>query len=233
MDALNWTLLLAAAAIGVTHTALGPDHYVPFVLLARTRGWSRARTCWITALCGIGHVLSSLLLGSVGLALGVGVGRLEAWEWGRGNLAAWCLVAFGLAYAAWGARKAFRERRGFEPHTHDDHVHLHGGGDRPHRHARPAATDVTFWTMFAIFVLGPCEPLIPLFVLPASRGDWMLAAAAAVVFGVATVGVMVGVTLLGISGLRRLRLAPLAAWSHTLAGGIIAAAGLAVVVLGW
>ena len=61
------------AAIAVTHTALGPDHYLPFVLLAQARGWSRTRAAWVTAVCGIGHVLSSLLLGTIGLALGVGV----------------------------------------------------------------------------------------------------------------------------------------------------------------
>ncbi|MHC5024247.1 MAG: sulfite exporter TauE/SafE family protein [Planctomycetota bacterium] len=232
MDATGWTLPLAAAAIAVTHTALGPDHYLPFVMLARARGWSRTRTAWITAVCGIGHVASSLLLATIGLALGAGVARLESWELGRGNLAGWCLVAFGLAYASWGVRKAFRRRRGFEPHRHDNHVHLHGGGDRPHRHAGPVAADATFWTLFALFVLGPCEPLIPLFVLPASRGEWLPAALAAAVFGVATIGVMVGLTLVGLAGVSRLRFERFAEWSHALAGGIIAAAGVAVVTLG-
>ena len=41
-----------AASIGVVHTLLGPDHYLPFVALARTRRWSTARTAAVTAACG-------------------------------------------------------------------------------------------------------------------------------------------------------------------------------------
>ena len=78
MDGLSWSLLFAAAAIAVTHTALGPDHYLPFIMLARSRGWSPARAALITAVCGVGHVISSLLLGGLGVALGIG-GLLYDW----------------------------------------------------------------------------------------------------------------------------------------------------------
>jgi len=33
-------ILGSAAFIGFIHTLLGPDHYVPFVALARSRNWS-------------------------------------------------------------------------------------------------------------------------------------------------------------------------------------------------
>jgi threonine/homoserine/homoserine lactone efflux protein len=83
-----------------------------------------------------------------------------------------------------------------------------------------------------IFVLGPCEPLIPLFVLPASRGDWTLAAATAVVFTVTTLVTMVALTAAALKGATRLRLGRLERWSHTLAGSVIAASGLAILFLG-
>ena len=38
---LIW-MVLAAAALGVVHTLLGPDHYLPFIFLSRARGWSAA-----------------------------------------------------------------------------------------------------------------------------------------------------------------------------------------------
>ena len=41
-------LLVTAASIGVVHTLLGPDHYLPFVAMAKARGWSLARTLRIT-----------------------------------------------------------------------------------------------------------------------------------------------------------------------------------------
>jgi hypothetical protein len=49
MDGFSWSLLLGAAAIALTHTVLGPDHYLPFVALARARRWSVARTATVTA----------------------------------------------------------------------------------------------------------------------------------------------------------------------------------------
>jgi len=233
MTGLSWSLILAAVGLGFIHTVLGPDHYLPFVMLARARHWSLTRTLLITTACGVGHVASSVVLGGVGLALGVAVGRLEAWETGRGDLAAWALVAFGTAYAVWGVRHALRSARGLEPHQHRGHVHLHSAGHQPHEHeAGGAASATTFWTLFLVFVLGPCEPLIPLFLLPASRGSWGMAAVVAVVFGVVTVLTMVGLTTLAVTGVRHLPLGPLERWSHAMAGVLVAACGLSVIFLG-
>jgi hypothetical protein len=235
VDGLSWSLLLAAAGVGLVHTLLGPDHYLPFIMLARARGWTGRRTALVTLACGSGHVISSLLLGGVGVGLGIAVSRLEEVEGGRGSLAAWALVAFGVAYAAWGIRKAIRHSRGLEPHSHGGRVHLHAHGDQSHGHADGdglVSSRPSFWALFIIFVLGPCEPLVPLFVLPASRDRWDLALAAAVVFGVITVGTMVGMTMLGWMGLKTSHLGRLSRWDHVLAGGVIALSGLAILFLG-
>ena len=232
MDAFSWNLLLAAAGVAVLHTLLGPDHYLPFIMLARAGHWSRTKTAMVTTLCGIGHILSSLLLGGIGLLLGAAVRHIEDVEGARGDWAAWGLVAFGMAYAFWGIRHALRHARQLDPHTHGDVVHLHTHGGRTHAHdgARPARK--TFWSLFVIFVLGPCEPLIPLFVLPASRGRWDLAVITGVFFGIITVSLMVSATLLGLAGLNRLPLGRLERWSHAMAGGVIALSGVAVLALG-
>jgi len=231
IDGISWSLLLAAGTIGVLHTTLGPDHYLPFVMLARARGWKPWRTAMVTITCGAGHVLSSLALGAVGVAVGLSRTRLAGVEAGRGTVAAWLLVGFGVAYAVWGVRRAVRRVQGLEPHTHGGHVHLHRRGDRPHAHAQ-AHGGSTFWALFIVFVLGPCEPLIPLVVVPASQGRWTLAGAIALVFGLTTVATMVALTLIPLLGLRRLDLGPLERWSHALAGAVIALSGMAVLWLG-
>ncbi|MDD5693847.1 MAG: hypothetical protein PHD61_00875, partial [Bacteroidales bacterium] len=79
-------LCVTALSIGFIHTLLGPDHYLPFIVLARARDWSVMKTGLITAVCGLGHVGSSVLLGLLGVALGVGISRLEGFEAFRGNL---------------------------------------------------------------------------------------------------------------------------------------------------
>jgi len=147
-----------AAALGFVHTLLGPDHYLPFIVMNRARKWSAAKTAWITFACGVGHVLSSVVLGLIGIAFGVAVMKLEAFEAFRGNLAAWALIGFGFAYAGWGIHRGVRNR----PHTH-----LHLKGD--HSHESAVKANITPWILFTIFVLGPCEPLIPLLMYPAAK----------------------------------------------------------------
>lgn len=259
-DALTVNLLLSASAVAVVHTALGPDHTLPFVMLARARRWSLRRTLIVTALCGLGHVGSSLLLGSLGLAAGLSNAKLGGLEASRGSLAAWAMIAFGAVYALWGARRAWRERRGLELHAHAGHVHLHAGGahahshgllfgDRAHAHELAAAASnassarfeelpappqrsASFWTLFLVFVLGPCEPLIPLYFLPASQGRWALASWTAIVFSIVTLATMLALVAMACLGLRCLPLARFDRWAHALAGGVIALSGMLVLGLG-
>jgi hypothetical protein len=233
MDGLNWSILLAAAGVGFVHTVLGPDHYVPFLMLAKAGGWSRLRAVTAAGVCGLAHVASSVLLGGIGVLLGIAVGQIERVEGGRGSLAAWALVAFGLAYGVWGVRRALGRSRGLEMHTHEGRVHIHSHGGRPHRHSQVASRpSAAFWAMLTVFILGPCEPLIPLFVLPASRGQWELAGLTALVFGIVTVGSMMLATWIGVAGLHKIPLGPLERWSHAIAGAIIAASGLSIITLG-
>ncbi len=232
MDGFSWTMILAGAGVAVVHTALGPDHTLPFIMLARARKWSTVKTVWVTLLCGVGHVSSSVVLGGIGLAAGYGVGHFRMFENLRGSVAAWMMVLFGFAYAVWGVRIAWRRRAGLVPHEHEGHVHLHIGGNRSHNTHAKDYSGTTFWVLFTIFVLGPCEPLIPLFMAPASRGNWKLAFLAGAVFGLFTLLSMVVLVLIGLAGVRRLPLGALERWSHAMAGVIIGSSGLAMLLLG-
>ena len=162
-------LALSAAAIAFAHTVLGPDHYLPFVAMARARGWSMSRTLRITLLCGAGHLAGSVVLGLAGIALGIQLSALTWMEGIRGSLAAWMLIGFGLAYTAWGLRQAHRNRRHTHWHHHDGitHAHEHSHHDaHAHVHQAPASPkSLTPWVLFVIFILGPCEPLIPILIV--------------------------------------------------------------------
>src|SRR3989338_11555273 len=97
-----FVLMAAAVSLGVVHTLLGPDHYLPFVAIGRARRWSFKKTAFVTVICGIGHILGAFLLWVFGIALGLQIGKLEMIEGMRGNLAAWVFIAFGLIYFVWG-----------------------------------------------------------------------------------------------------------------------------------
>ena len=233
-------LILTAASIGFLHTLLGPDHYLPFVMIAQARKWSRVRTAWITFLCGVGHVAGSVVLGAVGIAAGMAVGAIEGAESIRGDIAAWLLMAMGLVYMSWGLRQAWRSR----PHTHghfhlaeDEHQHQHSHDtDHAHLHeaapGKPRKKSITPWVLFLIFVFGPCEPLIPILMYPAARKSIWGVAAVTAVFALATIATMLTVVLAATFGLRRLPTARLERYSHALAGAIILLCGVSIRFLG-
>jgi nickel/cobalt exporter len=230
---LAWT----AAGIGLFHTLTGPDHYLPFIVIGRARQWSITKTLTITALCGLGHVLGSIVLGFIGIAAGIAVHKLVGIESLRGEIAAWVLIAFGLAYAVWGLRRGYRNR----PHTHS-HLHLDGSHhthehihieDHTHVHAaEEQKVNLTPWVLFIIFVLGPCEPLIPLLMFPAAQNSLAGVAFIAGIFGAVTIATMTTIVVLAQVGIQRLPLGGLERYSHALAGGTIALSGLAVAFLG-
>ena len=237
-------LVVTAASIGLVHTVLGPDHYVPFVVLSRVRNWSAQRTALITAACGFGHVASSVVLGAIGIALGLALARLEWIESFRGDVAAWLMTLFGLVYMLWGLRRAARIRPHQHVHSHADgdvHIHRHdhttatahprdatASPPHDHSHAVDGATVVTPWVLFMIFVFGPCEPLIPLLMYPAASESLVGVALVATTFGVVTIITMLAVVLLLVRGARHLPLRGLDRYSHALAGFAIFACGVAI-----
>ena len=98
-------LLTSAASLAVVHTMLGVDHSLPFVALGRARQWSLPFTLGVTAVCGVGHVVSSVLIGYVGIALGIATESMLWLESARGDLAATVLIGFGLSYVVWAVWK--------------------------------------------------------------------------------------------------------------------------------
>jgi sulfite exporter TauE/SafE len=222
-------LTFNAVAVAIIHTVIGPDHYLPFIVMSKARNWSFARTSWITLACGTGHVASSVVLGLAGYAAGAGLRRLEWIESFRGEVAAWALIMFGALYAAWGFWRL--KRRAPDGHTHDHLIRLHS-----HNHIHDPKTgaeiSLTPWILFAIFVFGPCEPLIPLFIYPAATNGWAGAWLVSIAFATATIGSMLALVLAGRYGLDWLPAGRLVRYNHVLAGSTIAIAGCAIQFLG-
>lgn len=226
-------LLLSAITIAFLHTLAGPDHYLPFVALSKARGWTLHKTLFWTLVCGLGHVGSSIVLGLLGAALGWSLSGLQGLQSVRGGIAGWALVVFGIGYAAWGLYQLGRNRR----HKHFDrdeegslyvYEHRHGQAVLPQeRHT------VTPWVMFLIFLLGPCEPMIPLLFMPAAKASWAAMALIVSVYTTITLLTMVGMVLAGYFGLAFLKTEKLERYMHPLGGLTIFICGLGIVALGW
>ena len=229
-------LLVAAALIGFFHTLLGPDHYLPFIVMAKSGNWSLRKTTLITFLCGIGHVLSSVLLGTIGVAFGVAVTQLEALESFRGNIAAWALVAFGLVYFVWGVRQALRKKAHQHLHSHrhgvnHGHNHTHNK-EHVHAHFEKENRNITPWILFTIFFLGPCEPLIPLLMYPAAKGSIWNLIFVTTTFGAVTIMTMMSIVLMSTFGISFVPVSRLERYTHALAGATIFLCGISIQFLG-
>jgi len=225
-------LTITAASLAFVHTILGPDHYLPFIVMSRARKWTIYKTAWVTLLSGFGHVISSILLGTIGIGVGIALNKLEFMESVRGDLAAWLFVVFGLVYMAWGFYRAIKNK----PHKH---IHHHGNGTmHVHEHSHQEEHDhthknnITPWILFTIFFLGPCEPLIPLLMYPAAKDSSWGVAQVSIVFGLVTMLTMLGLVLLASYGLKFVRLGKMERYTHAIAGGTILLSGIAILFLG-
>ena len=220
-------LILTAASIGLFHTLFGPDHYLPFIVMSKARNWSMWKTTWVTTLCGLGHVAGSIALGAIGIAFGIGLGKLTFFESVRGDMAAWAFIAFGLLYMVWGIYKA-RRKHG---HTHlFSNVHSHA--DNEEEKGKVDRKNLTPWVLFVIFVLGPCEPLIPVLMYPAMESSYSGVWLVSLVFGVVTIATMLSVVLISTFGLKAMPFGRMERYTHAIAGGTILLSGCAIVFLG-
>ena len=227
-------LVGTTAVVAIVHALLGIDHSLPFIVLGRSRRWPLRRTIAVTVICGVGHVASSVVIGAVGAAAGVTLDLLAWVESARGEVAAALLIGFGLAYAAWAMSHRLRGVTHSHVHAHADgtvheHPHAHHG---EHLHPHMTGSSITPWALFVIFILGPCEPLIPLMVVPAMSGSWVGLAGVVGVFGVLTIATMAATVAVGYRGLSAVPSRRLAPYADVVAGLVVAASGATVLFLG-
>lgn len=235
MNELN-VLLLTAISLGFIHTLLGPDHYLPFIVLSKARKWSVSKTLWITFFGGIGHISGSVILGITGVALGISLSKLELIEANRGDLVAWLLIVFGFLYTIYGFIKFIRNGH----HTHLPKF-LMPKSIWQYRHLPTSAaeekkedwTRLTPWILFLIFVFGPCEVLIPLLIFPASQHNWTGIVSVSILFGITTIATMILTVFIGLTGISLLPLTRIEKYMHLIAGCVILISGIGIRFMGW
>lgn len=227
-------LLLTAASLGFTHTILGVDHYVPFIALSKALNWSKLKTVVITTLCGVGHVLSTVVIGIIGIALGLSISKLESIENIRGEIAGWLLIIFGVAYTIYGIIRVKKKHshNHFHPESKIIHSHEHTHHDIDHKHLHDKPEKISSWTLFIIFVFGPCEALIPVLMIPAANQSITGLILVIVIFGISTILTMIVLVLFGLYGIEFIPQRKLEKHIHTITGLTILILGIGVQFFG-
>jgi sulfite exporter TauE/SafE len=226
-------LLFAAITIACLHTAAGPDHYLPFIALSKTKNWSLKKTIGWTLVCGCGHIGSSVVLGLAGGLIGWSISSLQWFDGIRGNVAGWVLIGFGAIYGIWGLIRAKQNRN----HKHFDMEHDGSIYVYEHRHGETVWPQkkyaVTPWVLFIIFVLGPCEPMIPLLYFPVVQVSWWNMSLLIIVYSFFTLLTMLLMVLLGYYGLSFFKPGKLEKYMHALAGFTLFICGWGMVFMNW
>lgn len=226
-------LMIAAITIAFLHTITGPDHYLPFIALAKTRRWSFAKTVLWTITCGCGHVWSSVLLGLGGAAIGWNLPKISGLENLRGGVAGWALLTFGLIYFMWGLWRAYKNKihKHFDTSIDGDiyvYEHKHGAAIQPDERHK-----VTPWVMFIIFLLGPCEPMIPLLFFPAAKHSVFGMLLLIFVYTLFTLMAMIAMVTVGYYSLSFIKTEKIEKYMHALGGFTLLVCGVGIVFMGW
>ncbi|RJQ11593.1 MAG: hypothetical protein C4551_00930 [Bacillota bacterium] len=240
-------IALGSAAVGAAHAVL-PDHWVPYVVLSKARGWGMPQALGAAAAGGMAHLASTTALGVAVAFLGA-----EALE-GVGHWAqlfgAGVLVLFGAALLARGflTLRAGGRAHG-DPHhhgrSHDDarsegdvHSYYPGGFSfsRPTAsHDRPRALSRTGRRAHILqgLLLGvrPCAEAVPMFLAAAAYG-FTSSLLSVVMWTAATLVTMVLMVWISLLGLRGLPLDTVNRYGELAAGGLILLMGLGAAYLG-
>lgn len=147
-------LALTAGFVGFVHS-LAPGHWLPIVLMVKSRKWGDREAVLGALVAAAGHVVTSGGLGILALLLGNAFFKDHLFE--LEEHAGAILVVFGLLYAGY-ARTRHRHCHGHEHH-----------GPVPQTNAAP------YWFLFSVG-LSPCFAALPIFATAAGGGAGHLAA---------------------------------------------------------
>lgn len=193
MSATTPALLAASAGVAFGHAIL-PDHWLTLAALGRTRRYPLARMVRLSGLAGVAHVLMSIVLGGVLIAIGL---QLRSVMQDAQDIIVGCLlISTGVGFI-------LLELTG-HGHSHDsEHGHSHAHPHPPHTH--PEASDAKGKrSAIAIIVpfgaaASPDLTILPVF-LAATTAGVATALSSLLIFAAVTVLTIVGLTLLACFG---------------------------------
>lgn len=224
MSATGPALLIAAAGVGFGHAIL-PDHWVPLAVLGRTRRYPLSRVARLSGLAGVAHVLVSIILGAVIIA--VGLQFRSSVEHAQDTIIGCILIATGIGFLL--LESTGRGHHHDHEHDHEHHAHLHDGHEHGHDHGHGrlrglAAVMVPFGA-----AASPDLTILPVF-LAATTAGMATAVGSVAIFAAVTIGTIMGLTLAAARGGYQIKGDWLERWGNVLTAGVLGAIGVLVLL---
>jgi nickel/cobalt transporter (NicO) family protein len=217
-------LLAAAAGVGFGHAIL-PDHWVPLAVVGRTRRYPLARVARLSGLAGVAHVLVSILLGAVIIA--VGLQFRSTVQSAQDTIIGGVLIVTGIGFAILELSGRGHAHGHDHGHAHSHHGHQ-AGHPQEHPYPHPAsevdervlADEKRLHGLAAVMVpfgaaASPDLTILPVFLAAATAGA-TTAIGSLVIFAAVTIGTIVGLTLLACFGGYQIRGRWLERWGNAL-----------------
>jgi nickel/cobalt transporter (NicO) family protein len=217
MNGTTPALLAAAAGVGLGHAIL-PDHWVPMAVLGRTRRYPLRRVARLSVLAGIAHVLVSILLG--GVIVAVGLQFRSSVQSAQDTVIGSILVITGLGFVA-----LHLTGHGHH-HDHDHDHHDHPPNAHGHVEQRGLSGAMAVMVPFGA-AASPDLTILPVFLAATAVGT-TTAVASLLIFGAVTIGAIVGLTLLACFGGYQLRGQWLERWGNVFTALILLTIGALV-----
>lgn len=193
-------LIGATFFIALTH-AIMPNHWMPFALIGKGQKWSLMKTIFITAIAGLGHSMTTTILGFTIAILGFHITKHA--ETFAEPLAGIILILLGIAFVVVG-----RLRHG----THN------------HNHSKFSDKTIAI-SLFAMLSSSPCVAALPLF-LAASDFSWGKLALLSIILSATTVSGMLVLTILAYTGVKKINLCGVEEHEKEIIGGILIVIGI-------
>jgi nickel/cobalt transporter (NicO) family protein len=215
MSATTPALFAAAAGVGLGHAIL-PDHWLPLAVLGRSRRYPLAKVARLSGLAGIAHVLLSIVLGAVIIAIGLQF--RSTIEHAQDAIIGGLLVATGIGFIA------FELAGHGHGHTHEPDAHHH------HHHAPPERSGLR--GLAAVIVpfgaaASPDLTILPVF-LAATTVGIATAVGSVAIFAAVTIGTIVGLTLTATRGGYQIRGQWLERWGNAITATVLVMVGALV-----
>jgi FtsH-binding integral membrane protein len=234
MSATTPALFAAAAGVGFGHAVL-PDHWVPLAVLGRARRYPMAKIARLSGLAGVAHVLLSIVLGAVIIA--VGLQFRSSVSSAQDTIIGCLLIATGLGFGVLQASGHGHHHDHDHHHDHghapgDPHAHPHErAGGRVRRRADPDAGH-GLGRLAAIMVpfgaaASPDLTILPVF-LAATTAGVATAVGSVVIFGAVTIGTIVGLTLGAAKGGYQIKGDWLDRWGNAVTAAVLVVIGALV-----
>lgn len=200
-------IIISSIFLSIIH-AMIPNHWIPLLAIGKAEHWNRRTTLWATAIIGLAHVSSTILLGIlvgwIGLELSAKYRGISEW------VAPSIIILLGIWYIC---------------------KNLWHGTRHHHEHAADKVADKN--SMFSIVMsmsigmfFSPCIELESYYFTAGIYG-WYGILGISLVYMLVTVSMMVLLVYLGMLGINKFNFHFLEHHEHTLIGGMLILVGIA------